>query len=100
MARGTESKNTVFKKVQDIFPAAFFEDEGKILRIPLEENGELVEIKMQLTAAKTNLGSNVAQSAFTVESPVVKTETSAKKEVEVTEEEKERVAKLIASLNL
>ena len=34
MAKGTESKNVIFSKLQEVFPDAFWEDQGKILRIP------------------------------------------------------------------
>ena len=39
MAKGTESKNAVFAKLQEVFPDSFWEDQGKILRVPLNENG-------------------------------------------------------------
>ena len=54
MARGAQSKTAIFNKLMEVYPDAFFEDEGKILRIPLNEDGELVEIKVTLTAAKNN----------------------------------------------
>ena len=94
-ARGTESKNKVFNKLQEVFSGCFWEDEGKILRIPLDENGERVEIKVTLTAAKVNLGeSTKAESAFTIEA------AEPAPEIEVTEEEKDNVEKLLKSLNL
>lgn len=100
-ARGTEAKNVIFNKLQEVFSDAFFEEPGKILRIPIEENGERIEIKVQLTAAKTNLSDK--ESAFSVE-PVVIPKNSSEKSVSVdiepTEEEKENVSKLIASLGL
>lgn len=103
--RGTESKNVVFTKLQEIFPDAFWEDQGKILRIPLDENGTRVEIKVSLTAAKNNLGGDSVPSAF----DVGPTQNSAFKNfdvstpqssIEPTQEEKENVNKLIASLGL
>lgn len=97
-AKGTESKNIIFTKLKEIFPNSFFEDEGKILRVPLDENGARVEIKVTLTAAKTNLGDDSPTSAFNNSSIVDL--NSEKSVLEPTEEEKENVAKLIASLNL
>ena len=102
-AKGTESKNIIFNKLQEVFSNTFWEDEGKILRIPLNENGSRVEIKVTLTAAKTNLGGDSIESAFdNSPSSIVKTtentnETSA---LEPTEEEKENVRRLIESLGL
>lgn len=98
-AKGTESKNIIFSKLQEMFSNAFWEDEGKILRIPLDENGTRVEIKVTLTAAKTNLGGEKVESAFN-EVPVVNSIETKKPVLEPTQEEKDNVAKLIASLGL
>lgn len=94
-ARGTESKSVIFNKLKEIYPNSFWEDENKILRIPMNESGTPIEIKVTLTAAKNILGSGAVESAFPPASePVVE------KPVEMTEEEKENVATLLASLNL
>ena len=104
-AKGSESKNKLFKKLMEVYPNAFWEDEGKILRVPMDEMGERIEIKVTLTAAKNNLGSNAAASAFPEESPVhVNVEPTPaapiKQEKEVTEEEKENISRLLKSLGL
>ena len=94
-ARGTESKSVIFNKLKEIYPNSFWEDEGKILRVPMDEGGTPIEIKITLTAAKNILGSGAVESAFpTTSAPVIE------KPVEMTEEEKENVATLLASLNL
>lgn len=94
-AKGTESKCIIFNKLKEIYPNSFWEDENKILRIPMNEGGTPIEIKVTLTAAKNILGSGAVESAFpTASEPVVE------KPVEMTEEEKENVATLLASLNL
>ena len=54
MAKGAKAKEDILKKIQEAFPAAFFHD--KVLRIPMQENGEDVEIKVTLTAAKDCVG--------------------------------------------
>jgi len=99
--RGAESKNIIFNKLQEMFPNSFWEDANKILRIPLDENGTRVEVKVTLTAAKNNLGGETIESAFDA-SPVVKnSETIKEKSVlEPTQEEKDNVAKLLKALNL
>lgn len=102
-AKGTESKNSIFQKLQEIYPDSFWEDQGKILRIPLDENGSRVEIKVSLTAAKTNLGDETVKSAFEASSPFEKSAPSiekAKEMLEPTQEEKDNISKLIASLGL
>lgn len=103
MARGAFAKQEIFKKIQEIYPNSFFEDEGKILRIPIQENSEVIEIKMQLTAAKNNLGEKGIESAFE-SSPVVNTSfdsvAPSNHVLEPTQEEKDNVNRLIASLGL
>lgn len=94
--KGTESKQNIFSKLIEIYPGSFWEDENKILRIPLDENGERVEIKVTLTAAKANLGNGMATSAFS-EKPSMET---APINIEMTEEEKDNVSKLLNSLGL
>lgn len=98
-AKGTQSKNNIFKALKQFYPDAFWEEEGKILRIPQEENGEIVEIKVQLTAAKVPMTKTaVKTSAF--ENDIIAEEP--KKSVTVAEptvEEKENVEKLLRSLN-
>ena len=95
-AKGTESKGIIFGKLQEVYPNAFWEDEGKILRIPLDEGGTPIEIKVTLTAAKNILGSGEVESAF----PAAPVEKTVEKPIEMTKEEKENVATLLASLNL
>lgn len=99
-AKGSESKNIIFKKIMEIYPDSFWEDEGKILRIPLDENGDRVEIKVTLTAAKSNIGSNSSKpiSAFDNENVLISKEEN--KNIEPTQEEKDNVSRLLASLGL
>lgn len=100
MARGTESKEVIFRKMMECFPEAFWEDEGKILRIPLTENGNRVEVKVTLTAAKNNLGGEEVRSAFGEGAAATSANVPEPKPIVApTEEEKANVAKLLASLN-
>ena len=96
MAKGSEAKNIIFTKMQEIYPDAFWEDQGKILRIPITENGNRVEIKVTLTAAKNNLGGETVNSAFE-NTPVLPVKIDVS---EPTQEEKENISRLIASLGL
>ena len=88
MARGNEAKQRIFAKLLEVFPGSFMQDD-KILRIPVEEGGEPVEIKVTLTAAKDLLAgggsldwsdSTDKKDAGTVASPLT---------TEPTEEEKQ-----------
>lgn len=53
-AKGTIAKENLFKKLREVFPNAFFDD--KVLRVPMDDGGTLVEIKVALTCAKDILG--------------------------------------------
>ena len=104
MAKGAESKTKLFSDIKNLYPDAFWEDEGKILRVPMMEGSNIVEIKVTLTAAKTNMGSGEIKGAFgtATATPSVfnmPSETTANL-TEITEEEKQNVANLIAALNL
>lgn len=101
MAKGTESKNIIFKKLQEVYPKSFWESEDKILRIPMTENGNRIEIKVTLTAAKNNLGGENVESAFDAPPSVIpKTEEVSRPVLEPTQEEKDNINRLIASLGL
>ena len=62
MARGNEAKQRIFKKLLEVFPGSFMQDD-KILRIVEQEDGQIVEIKVTLTAAKDILGTAAAAPA-------------------------------------
>lgn len=94
MAKGQESKEKIKQVLEQIFPAMFSPD-GKELRIPVIENGEVVEIKVALTCAKENVGfvGGVTQT-------VGKAEPLTVEQLTVTEEEKEQIKSLMERLGL
>ena len=49
-AKGTASKEVITKKILETFPGSFTVD--KVIRIPMMEEGSVVQIKVALTAAK------------------------------------------------
>jgi hypothetical protein len=51
--KGATSKNIIAKKILETFEGAFQYD--KEIRIPIIEDGETIQIKVTLTAAKTNV---------------------------------------------
>ena len=53
-ARGSEAKAIVSKLILTMFKESFSPD-SKEIRIPVIENGEEIQIKVTLTAAKTNI---------------------------------------------
>lgn len=102
MARGSQAKLEITKKLLEVFPNSFMYNEGKEIRIPVIENGEVIQIKVTLTAAKTNvdIGGDTAVPG-SVAAPVNATVNQSSGEVvKPTAEEKENVANLLASLGL
>ena len=96
-ARGSVVKEQVAQKILEVFPGAFAYE--KEIRVPMTENGELIQLKVTLTAAKTNVESPFDENAATVAS----TPVEAKPVATVTEpsaEEKAKVADLLARLGL
>ena len=97
MARGSVAKEIIKTKILETFEGSFPYD--KEIRIPIEENGEIIQIKVALTAAKVNVGvgADVAiPGAASQSTPIVQTATSA----EITPEEKKNVENLIEVLGL
>ena len=99
MAKGAASKEAIFNKLMEIYNDAFMVD-SKTLRIPMVEDGEVIEIKVALTAAKDILGggnaTNVSAPAEGFPDPGKKMSTPAF--TEPTEEEKETLKNLLDSL--
>ena len=94
MARGTQAKAEITQKILEVFDNSFTYD--KEIRIPIMENGELVQIKCVLTCAKVNVsnGADVAVPGSVVAS------NNVVSIAELTEQEKKETADLLASLNL
>jgi hypothetical protein len=94
MAKGAIAKGEVITKIKEVFPEAF--EYGKELRIPLEEDGQRVEIKVALTCAKTNVGGDGASVESQVESNVAVNVPAAAP----SEEEKQNISDLMSRLGL
>lgn len=97
--KGAEGKATVTKKILETFEGSFTYE--KEIRIPLMENGELIQLKCVLTCAKTNVEPNGDVAIPGASSNEINFETNTSSAViEPTEEEKANVAKLAQMLNL
>ena len=94
MARGSESKQKVINKILETFEGSFLYG-NKELRIPLEEDGQRVEIKVALTCAKTNVGGDGTSVESGAQSNDTVNVTAAP-----TEEEKQNIANLMDRLSL
>lgn len=101
MARGSESKDKITKEILEHFKGAFLYD--KEIRIPIEENGEIVQIKVGLTCAKDNVEvgqENVLPGAAAAPAQFTLQERPNYKEIVPTEEEKKNVNNLLQALGL
>lgn len=103
-AKGTESKEKVMQNILAAFPGAFKYD--KEIRIPMVENGEPLQIKVTLTAAKNMVaagGDTAIPGAQTKEVVVGLSATGSvtkRVPVEPTDEEKKNVSNLLNMLGL
>lgn len=101
MARGAQSKEAIMTKILETFEGAFKYD--KEIRIPMNEEGELVQIKVTLTCAKTNVenGDDTALPGAKIAETVGSTPaTSGPIMNEPTPEEKANISSLLESLGL
>ena len=104
-ARGALAKDKITNQILTAFPGSFKYD--KEIRIPVDENGELVQIKVTLTAAKVNVeagGDTVLPGTVKVESsntsitPTPRVEP-AREVIQPTAEEKHNVSELLKLLD-
>jgi hypothetical protein len=99
MARGQESKQIITKKILETFEGSFLYNQGmyKEIRIPIQENGEIIQIKCVLTAAKINVENAGSPSGDSV---VVTPAPSNREDNFITDQEKEDTKALLKRLNL
>lgn len=103
MAKGTVAKTEIFAKLKEIYPNAFMDD--KVLRIPFFEDGDVVEIKVALTAAKDVLGSGAANAPAPAAKKEINFEDNDEvpfataKDTQPTKEETENIERLLKALN-
>ncbi len=100
MARGAVSKEKITKTILETFAGSFLYD--KEIRIPMSEDGEVIQIKVVLTTAKTNVESGDDTKIPGIDNNEINfgIAMSAKEKIEVTEEEKQNVATLLKNLGL
>lgn len=103
-ARGSEAKEKIIQNILTTFPGAFKYD--KEIRIPMVENGETIQIKVTLTAAKTNVavGADEAMPGTPTKEVVLATPNNpiiaTKDPIEPTEEEKQNLQNYLNMLGL
>ncbi len=99
--KGTILKKEITDKILEVFPGSFLYNDGKEIRIPGMEDGQLIQVKVALTCAKTNVEQNGENALPGEEMPVsTNGDNTPQATVEVSQEEKDNVKKLMASLGL
>lgn len=99
--KGTILKKEITDKILEVFPGSFLYNDGKEIRIVGTEDGQEIQVKVALTCAKVNVtpdGENALPGDPNVVISTPNNDTSAT--VEVSQEEKDNVKKLMASLGL
>lgn len=109
MARGAIAKEEIFSKILETFEGSFIYNGGKECRIPWDENGTEVQIKVALTCAKDNVNPNgemipaavAKEEDATSNFPAPKTaKESTATFAEPSAEEKQNVEDLLKALGL
>lgn len=103
MAKGSLAKEKIFEKMLEVFEGSFMYNNGKELRIPFDEEGKLVEIKVALTCAKDLVGSGnevMKPAAAPSELGAFMNEPEVVTLAEPSQEEKQNVEDLLKSLGL
>lgn len=93
MAKGSESKELFYKKILETFNGSFLYNGNKEIRIPMTENGELIQLKVSVVCAKENV--NVGNAGTEVKGSI-----EPKVAADITEDEKKEVIDLIKLLQL
>lgn len=107
MAKGASAKLEITNKILKTFEGSFLYNDGKEIRIPVSENGEIVQIKVALTCAKVNVSEgedNALSGTISTGSGMINFEDISAETIAAatapTEEEKANIANLLASLRL
>lgn len=103
-ARGSILKQEVATKILAAFPGSFLYNDGKEIRINGTENGENLQIKVTLTCAKVAVegGEDIVLPGESIKttSPAQIVTTSEKIPQEPSNEEKEKLRKLLNQLGM
>lgn len=101
-AKGSILKQEIASKILAAFPGSFLYNDGKEIRINGTENGEKLQIKLTLTAAKVAVegGSDIVLPGEATTVDVKPNVANERIPQEPSEEEKERLTMLLNKLGL
>ena len=98
--KGAQLKNEITQKILETFKGSFLYNDGKEIRINGMEDGSPVQIKVTLTASKTPVNFDETQDNSDSSVSLSFEEKSEKIPTEPSDEEKERLERLMKSLGL
>lgn len=93
MAKGAQAKDEIMKKILSTFERSFIY--GKEIRIPMEESGDEVQIKVTLTCAKENVPNPEVIEINKNEGKVF-----SEKDIQFSQDEKDKVNSLLKQLGI
>lgn len=103
MAKGTEAKKVVVEKIKQVFGADYIGEESNKHYVWASDGGEKVQIAISLTCPKNPIGTVDMSSAFSggldFEAEPVVAQTKFEP-AEITQEEKDTLAEMMARLGL
>jgi len=91
-ARGSVAKTLIGTAILQVFPGSFIDSDQKTIRIPTTCEGEPIEIKISMTAAKDLVGGQA--------SSVAASKQAVPQNREMTDEEIAEVKRLVTELGL
>lgn len=91
-ARGAIAKTLIGTAILQVFPGSFIDSDQKTIRIPTSCEGEPIEIKISMTAAKDLVGGQA--------SSVTASKQAVPQNREMTDEEIAEVKRLVTELGL
>lgn len=101
--RGALAKQEIGEKILKTFENSFYYNSGKEIRIPWEEEGVLLQIKISMTCAKdmVSVEGDIEKAAAVVkEEGPINSFPAPHKPAEPSDEEKKNVEDLLKSLGL
>lgn len=103
-ARGSIAKDAVIKRLMEAFGDDYIGEFDKKQYVWANDGGQKVQIAIALTCPKTNVGDAPAERASNVldfeNMSAADVGSATRRNVEITEDEKAHIQKLMAELNL
>ena len=104
MAKGSESKSIFYEKILEMFEGSFIYNDGKEIRIPFNEDGKDIQLKIVVTCAKNNVEPDEGMVVPEIKTTIAEgTESVSEEESIIREpstEELDTVNNLMISLGL